>query len=83
MISIHFYLKEAKLFFEVTDNGKGFETDKKTTNHKSLAMTITKERLIGYTKNQDFLVQTDNIMDQHTNIVGAKVSFEIPYIYEN
>jgi LytS/YehU family sensor histidine kinase len=83
MITIHFYLKEAKLFFEVTDNGKGFETDKKTTNHKSLAMTITKERLIGYTKNQDFLVQTDNIMDQHTNIVGAKVSFEIPYIYEN
>jgi len=83
MITIHFYLKESKLFFEVTDNGKGFETDKKTTNHKSLAMTITKERLIGYTKNQDFLVQTDNIMDQHTNIVGAKVSFEIPYIYEN
>ncbi|THF50421.1 tetratricopeptide repeat protein [Flavobacterium supellecticarium] len=83
MITIHFYLKESKLFFEVTDNGKGFETDKKTTNHKSLAMTITKERLIGYTKNQDFLVQTDNILDQHTNIVGAKVFFEIPYIYEN
>lgn len=83
MIAIHFYLKEAKLFFEVTDNGKGFETDKKLTNHKSLAMTITKERLISYTKNQDFLVQTDNILDQHTNIVGAKVIFEIPYIYEN
>jgi len=83
MIAIHFYLKEAKLFFEVTDNGKGFETDKKLTNHKSLAMTITKERLISYTKNQDFVVQTDNILDQNTNIVGAKVIFEIPYIYEN
>lgn len=83
MITIHFYLRDAKLFFEVTDNGKGFETDKKVANHKSLAMTITKERLIGYTKNQDFLVQTDNILDQNTNIVGAKVFFEIPYIYEN
>ena len=83
MIAIDFYLKEAKLFFEVTDNGKGFETDKKLTNHKSLAMTITKERLISYTKNQDFVVQTDNIFDQNTNIVGAKVIFEIPYIYEN
>lgn len=82
-IAIHFYLKESRLFFEVTDNGKGFETDKKITNHKSLAMTITKERLISYTKNQDFRVQTDNILDKNTNIVGAKVIFEIPYIYEN
>lgn len=83
MIDIHFYLRDSKLFFEVTDNGKGFDASKKTTNHKSLAMTITKERLIGYTKNQDFVVHTDNIVDKDTNIVGAKVSFEIPYIYEN
>jgi len=82
-IDIHFYLKDAKLFFEVSDNGKGFETVQKTTNHKSLAMTITKERLVSYTKNQDFVVHTDNIKDTNENIVGAKVSFEIPYIYEN
>ncbi len=62
---------------------KGFDTAKKATGHKSLAMTITKERLIGYTKNQDFVVQTDNIKDKNENVVGAKVSFEIPYIYEN
>jgi tetratricopeptide (TPR) repeat protein len=82
-IDIHFFLKENKLFFEVTDNGKGFDSTQKSTNHKSLAMTITKERLISYTKNQDFVVQTDNIKDNQENIVGAKVSFEIPYIYEN
>ncbi len=82
-IAIHFSLKEGKLFFEVADNGKGFDTTQKTTNHKSLAMTITKERLVGYTKNQDFIVQTDNIKDSNENVVGAKVSFEIPYIYEN
>jgi len=83
MIDIGFYLKESKLFFEVSDNGKGFDSGKSVSNHKSLAMTITKERLVGYTKNQDFSVQTDNIKDHDQNVVGAKVSFEIPYIYEN
>ena len=83
LVDIRFYLREAKLFFEVTDNGKGFSAHKKTGSHKSLAMTITKERLITYTKNQDFVVQTDNVKDKNENIVGAKVIFEIPYIYEN
>lgn len=82
-IAIRFYLKEAKLFFEILDNGKGFDTSKTISNHKSLAMTITKERLINYTKNQDFVVQTDTLKDQHEKVVGAKVVFEIPYIYES
>ena len=46
-------------------------------------MTITKERLINYTKNQDFVVQADSIKDQDEKVVGAKVVFEIPYIYES
>lgn len=83
LIDIRFYLKDTKLFFEVLDNGKGFEAEKSTSNHKSLAMTITKERLVNYTKNQDFVVQTDNIKDSEEKVVGAKVVFEIPYIYEN
>jgi tetratricopeptide (TPR) repeat protein len=83
MIAIHFYLTSDKLFFEVSDNGKGFDAIKKSTDHKSLAMTITKERLIGYSKNQNFVVHTDNISDKDNKIVGAKVRFEIPYIYEN
>ncbi|WP_264520196.1 tetratricopeptide repeat protein [Flavobacterium sp. N1994] len=82
-VAIHFYLKDTKLFFEVTDNGKGFDSVQKSTNHKSLAMTITKERLVNYTKNQDFVVVTDNILDNETKVIGAKVVFEIPYIYEN
>lgn len=82
-IDVHFYLKQDKLFFEVTDNGKGFGTDKKVTNHKSLAMTITKERLVSYTKNKDFVVQTDNLFTSEGTVGGAKVVFEIPYIYEN
>lgn len=82
-INIHFYLKEGKLFFEVTDNGKGFDAEKSVSNHKSLAMTITKERLVGYTKDKDFNVQTDNLVNNDGTIGGAKVVFEIPYIYEN
>jgi LytS/YehU family sensor histidine kinase len=82
-IDIHFFLDAEKLFFEVTDNGKGFDHNQTTSNHKSLAMIITKERLVGYTKNQDFVVQTDNLKDQDQKVVGAKVRFEIPYIYEN
>lgn len=83
MINIRFYLNEGKLFFEVLDNGKGFDASKRTDNHKSLAMVITKERLVNYTKNQDFVVQADNIKDKDEKVVGAKVVFEIPYIYEN
>jgi len=82
-IDIRFYLKEAKLFFEVSDNGKGFDADQKSGTHKSLAMTITKERLVTYTKNHDFVVQTNNIIGKDESVVGAKVLFEIPYIYES
>jgi len=82
-VDIHFYLKETKLFFEVTDNGKGFDGSKNSNNHKSMAMAITKERLVHYARNQDFVVQTDNLLDQNQKITGAKVAFEIPYIYEN
>ncbi|WP_296150544.1 histidine kinase [uncultured Flavobacterium sp.] len=82
-IAIRFYLRDARLFFEISDNGKGFDASKTTGSHKSLAMTITKERLINYTKNQDFVVQADSIKDQDEKVVGAKVVFEIPYIYES
>ena len=83
LISIRFYMRENKLFFEVVDNGNGFDATKKQTSHKSLAMAITKERLVNYTKNNDFILQTQNVTDDDQNVIGAKVIFEIPYIYEN
>ncbi|RZJ69215.1 tetratricopeptide repeat protein [Flavobacterium sp.] len=82
-IAVHFYLEENKLFFEVTDNGKGFGTEHSISNHKSLAMTITKERLVNYTRNKDFVVRTDNVLNTEGTVQGAKVVFEVPYIYEN
>jgi sensor histidine kinase YesM len=83
LISIHFKLEHAALLFEITDNGVGFGTSKKVGNNKSLAMKITRERLKNFSKKDNFEVHTQNIHDTHNNITGAKVFFEIPYLYEN
>lgn len=83
MIAIRFSLHDLKLYFELTDNGGGFGASQKDQNHKSLAMRITKERLANYTKKSDFTVQAENVLDQNEKVIGAKVIFEIPHIYEN
>jgi tetratricopeptide (TPR) repeat protein len=82
-INVRFYFEANKLFFEVTDNGNGFQPHKKQTGHKSMSMGITRERLAYYAKNRDIAIKADNLKDQDQNTIGAKVSFEIPYIYEN
>ncbi|WP_171817618.1 tetratricopeptide repeat protein [Chryseobacterium sp. StRB126] len=83
MIEIAFSFSQEKLFFEIIDNGLGFNDEKKQTGHKSMAMKITKERLLNYTQNKDFEVQSENKTDTEGNIQGAKIIFEIPYIHEN
>lgn len=82
-IDIRFYLSAKHLFFEVRDSGKGFGTAEKNNSHKSLAMKITRERLAHYTKNKDFTFQATNMTSDAGMVTGAKVHFEIPYIYEN
>lgn len=82
-IKIIFSLDQGKLFFEITDNGAGFNDEKKQTNHKSMALKITKERLSNYSKKNHFNVVSENKLDDFGNSTGAKVVFEIPYIYEN
>lgn len=82
-IEVRFYSHENKLFFEVTDNGNGFDANKKQPRHRSMSMGITRERLAHYAKNRDIAINADNLKDQDQNTVGAKVGFEIPYIYEN
>lgn len=81
-VAIHFFKNESKLFFEVTDNGNGFNKTDKESNHKSLAVAMTKKRLEYYTKKSKFLLQMENITDANEKIIGAKINFEIPYIYE-
>lgn len=81
-ININFKFENEKLFFEIIDNGVGFTTNE-TVNKKSLAMKITKERLVNISKKSNFEVQIENSVDDQKRVVGAKVFFEIPYIYDN
>lgn len=82
VLEIRFQIEGKKLYFEVTDNGAGFGS-KVSENHKSMAMEITRKRLSFYTKEKSTEVLAQNITDALQNIVGAKVRFEIPYLYEN
>ncbi len=82
-VSIRFYKNESLLYFEVRDNGCGFDQEEKEQNHKSMGVTLTKERLIGYTQKANFAWHMDNVLDHKERVVGAKINFEIPYIYEN
>lgn len=81
-IQISFKFDNEKLTFEISDNGTGF-TDSEVVNRKSLAMKITKERLANSSNKSNFEVHAENRSDDKKNIIGAKVFFEIPYIYEN
>jgi len=83
LIQIRFYQIEQQLYFEVTDNGPGFEPSQRVDNHKSLGVTMTRERLQHYTKNKNFSLQIENVLNSEQEVVGAKIVFEIPYIYEN
>ncbi|WP_167356146.1 tetratricopeptide repeat-containing sensor histidine kinase [Chryseobacterium jejuense] len=83
MIEIAFSFSQEKLFFEIMDNGLGFNAEKKQSGHKSMAMKITKERLLNYTQNKNFEVRSENKVDAEGNIQGANIIFEIPYIHEN
>lgn len=83
LIQIRFYQNEQQLYFEVTDNGSGFEPSQRVDNHKSLGVTMTRERLQHYTKNKNFSLQIEDVLNSEQQVVGAKIVFEIPYIYEN
>lgn len=83
IIEIVFSFDQEKLIFKIADNGLGFNDEKKQSGHKSMAMKITKERLLNYTQNKDFEVISENKVDAEGNIKGAKIIFEIPYIHEN
>lgn len=81
-ISIRFSLSNAKLYFEITDNGSGFGNAEADKNRKSMAMAITRERLSSYARQHDTKVDTENITGRHNEITGARVRFEMPYIYD-
>ena len=82
MIDISFEIRENKLIFVVSDNGVGFSHNAKANSNKSLAMKITRERL-QHISNATLEVHSENLKSADGTTIGAKVFFEIPYLYEN
>ena len=81
-INIHFYRKEEMLEIEIEDNGVGRETsglNKKSQEHKSMAMDITRKRISNlnykYRTNGQLLIE-DLDKDLKT---GTKVLISLPY----
>lgn len=82
-IEVVFTYAEDKLLFEISDNGTGFSTENQSSGHKSMAMKITRERLLNYAGGKNFEVVSENTRDKEGNSAGVTITFEIPYIYEN
>lgn len=77
-IQITFQVKEQFLYFTIEDNGVGYhqsKKNKKDTNHTSLALKVTKERIENLTPKANFTIKEQYI---NTKVVGTVVSFKIP-----
>lgn len=81
-IDVKFYFEGDKFFVSVTDNGNGFGNSS-PASHKSLAMKITNERLRHISKVKHFELHRQNTTDAQNVVNGARVFFQIPYLYEN
>ncbi len=85
-INIHFYKEGNMLRITVKDNGvgrKGSEMNKKSSEHKSMAMKITRDRIDNLNKkyrSDGFLQIEDYDKIKET---GTKVLISIPYRIEN
>jgi tetratricopeptide (TPR) repeat protein len=85
-INIHFYKVDKMLHITVEDNGvgrKGAELNKKSKEHKSMAMKITKDRIDNLNKKYRadgfLLVEDFNKIEES----GTKVLISIPYRVNN
>ena len=77
-ISIHFDVKHRFLNFEIIDNGIGIHQSQKrklNNKHKSVALNVSKERLLVITNKGSFKIKE---MIEGKDIKGTKVSFRIP-----
>lgn len=77
-LSIKFHTKNNHLICSIVDNGIGFEQSKKektTTNHTSIALKVTKERIESLSKNSTLHIKE---LSENGQITGTKVEFKIP-----
>ncbi|KGL63205.1 histidine kinase [Polaribacter sp. Hel1_85] len=77
-INISFKVKHKFLYFTIEDNGIGFYQSKKgklKSNHQSVALKVTKERIKHLSKYNSFSIEE---MKDKNEIKGTKVEFKIP-----
>ncbi|PQJ72454.1 sensor histidine kinase [Polaribacter butkevichii] len=77
-IKLIFEVRNSFLHFTIEDNGIGFyqsKKEKKNTNHQSVALEVTKERIQHLTKYNSFSIEE---IKNKNNIEGTKVGFKIP-----
>lgn len=83
LLKISFNLKNNYIFVDITDNGKGIKsTEDPKTNHQSLAIQITKERLgiiAGKKQRKEINFSIQDLTDIDSNLKGTKVSIKIPH----
>lgn len=88
--NIHISFKSVNnlILFEVTDNGIGIQKAMELKNinnkdHKSLATEITNERLYNFNKNnkRKIDITIEELKNKMNDVIGTKVTFEIPFRY--
>ncbi len=85
-INLTFELKNNFIFVEIKDNGVGFNhSEQKDKKHHSLAVKITKERILKMANkknDKDVLLNIQDLNDIDSELHGTKITFKIPYIEE-
>ena len=85
-VDVRFFIENDKINIEVKDDGIGFKKSSelkknKITDHQSLAMTITRERLLMHYKKYKRKIELSisDLTDERNQVKGALVMFGIPY----
>lgn len=83
-ISIHFIMENDVMKVKIEDNGIGINKAKemkisKGTDHQSLALSITEERLKNLKKSKNQNIFIKDISEITSNKNGTQIIFEIPY----
>ncbi len=81
ILEIGFHTSQTHLKCSITDNGLGIfksQTEKVKTDHQSMALVVTKERLISIAGTDT--LQMVEIEKEDGTVAGTKISFEIPLL---
>ncbi|MDF1546836.1 MAG: histidine kinase, partial [Bacteroidales bacterium] len=82
-VEVEFQLNGNFLLLSVTDNGFGFDDKPKQTDHVSMAIQITRNRINNFKKTykQDVNFEIMKLADENKALSGIKVIFMLPLKY--